>query len=69
MEALVVLIVILLVSALAYRHGASSLPRIQSQEEAMANAGFLLDSQTLSVLPEGPMQPVTSPSALGSNSW
>jgi hypothetical protein len=54
MEALIIPFLLVLFALLAFRCGHDSRPTIRSQEERLADAGFLFDRETTSVMPDAP---------------
>ena len=54
MEALIILFLLALFLLLAFRFGHDSRPNVRSQEENLANAGFLIDNATITVMADAP---------------
>ncbi|MDQ3655101.1 MAG: hypothetical protein M3457_08490 [Chloroflexota bacterium] len=54
MEALIILFLLVLFPLLAFRFGHDSRPHVRSQEENLANAGFLIDDGTITVMADAP---------------
>lgn len=52
MDMLVFVVALVVLAVLASRIGHDSRPHVQSQEERLASAGFLIDHETTTVLPD-----------------
>jgi hypothetical protein len=69
MEALVPLLVLVLFSLLAFRFGHDSRPNARSQERKFADAGFLIDNETTTVMPDAPASATPPASESGGRAY
>jgi hypothetical protein len=64
MEALIILFLLILLATIALRFGHDSRPHVHSHEENLANAGFLIDDATITVMADAPSSATSTATTL-----